>query len=686
MKRILKRFAGFMAITLCCAMLVPFVVMADQLPVLSDYNNLPEGCLVMGMEDVDRSVKGSNSYLLVINERVRQSTSEYTRNIFYDFSNLPDNTSNYSSKRQDFEGRNGRIVQSPGVVMTFQYTDRVTGPEEFLKQYTAITDEEYRNKSRENTPDSIKIETIGKYKAVHCTIIDEQAEGYFQNEHWYIPLSTSIPHYGTVYLKLIISNDVRIYGDLKIDEMTTIYEQWLEECLVTTENWVNELMKVTYNVRTENFVEGPVSGDWPQPGDDPTLVGKTQPEDDPVLTEEPQSGGDTAPVQEPESSKDPVLPDNKNSANEERGAGSNSDDYVDPAEAAMLSILAILLAILFGNAGGFVPPVPVGAGVPSGGGPVSTGDLSRWIKPDDDGDLIATDPVSGQQRSFVNNGDGTFTDPVTGVTYTPQELNDQLERRAENADTIWQDETQFERNVAEDSKRNEERTSFSLDTERELQDKRAADERELRQQRMAEKLGIKSDASREHIQSAYEHERDSALADSEYEAEVAKEYDESIETLEKYEDGADYLMSAGEALGGTPGKVVSATYKGVKNIGSTMAEKGVNTGAFVEGAIKGGTEAATTLMDAGVGKAGVTIGGTIAGEIAEAVNDNEDIGDAIKEGLVKGAGNASIGAVGDAIGGAVEGEGLLNKAAEATEKLAETAYGKEIVDPNLKKV
>ena len=151
MKRILKRFAGFMAITLCCAMLVPFVVMADQLPVLSDYNNLPEGCLVMGMEDVDRSVKGSNSYLLVINERVRQSTSEYTRNIFYDFSNLPDNTSNYSSKRQDFEGRNGRIVQSPGVVMTFQYTDRVTGPEEFLKQYTAITDEEYRNKSRENT-------------------------------------------------------------------------------------------------------------------------------------------------------------------------------------------------------------------------------------------------------------------------------------------------------------------------------------------------------------------------------------------------------------------------------------------------------------------------------------------------------------------------------------------------------
>ena len=35
----------------------------------------------------------------------------------------------------------------------------------------------------------------------------------------------------------------------------------------------------------------------------------------------------------------------------------------------------------------------------------------------------------------------------------------------------------------------------------------------------------------------------------------------------------------------------------------------------------------------------------------------------------------------EAVGDAVGGDGLLNKAAETVEKLAETAYGKEIVDP-----
>jgi len=115
-------------------------------------------------------------------------------------------------------------------------------------------------------------------------------------------------------------------------------------------------------------------------------------------------------------------------------------------------------------------------------------------------------------------------------------------------------------------------------------------------------------------------------------------------------------------------------------------KKGLSTGSVIEGVIKGGTEAATTLMDSGIAKAGVTIGGTVAGEVAGAVNDGTDIGDAIKDGLISGSGNAAIGAVGDAIGEAVEGGGLLNKAAETAGKIAETAYGKEIVDPMLDKL
>jgi hypothetical protein len=166
----------------------------------------------------------------------------------------------------------------------------------------------------------------------------------------------------------------------------------------------------------------------------------------------------------------------------------------------------------------------------------------------------------------------------------------------------------------------------------------------------------------------------------------AKRHDMAVDALETTVDIADYAMSAGESLGGAAGKAVSATYKGIKNTVSTVAEKGLSTGSVIEGVIKGGTEAATTLMDSGIAKAGVTIGGTVAGEVAGAINDGTDIGDAIKDGLITGSGNAAIGAVGDAIGEAVEGDGLLNKAAETAEKIAETAYGKEIVDPMLDKL
>ena len=98
----------------------------------------------------------------------------------------------------------------------------------------------------------------------------------------------------------------------------------------------------------------------------------------------------------------------------------------------IISIFAILLSILFGNTGGFIPTVPAG----TGGAPAPAPDVggqSRWLRFDDDGDIEATDPVNGQKRTFVNNGDGTYTDPVSGTTYTPQELSEQMEHRADNA-------------------------------------------------------------------------------------------------------------------------------------------------------------------------------------------------------------------------------------------------------------
>ncbi|NLE24031.1 MAG: hypothetical protein GX625_01610, partial [Clostridiaceae bacterium] len=300
-------------------------------------------------------------------------------------------------------------------------------------------------------------------------------------------------------------------------------------------------------------------------------------------------------------------------------------------------------------------------------------------------DIEATDPISGEKRSFVHNGDGTYTDPISGTTYTPEELSRQMNHREENAQTIRQDQEQFNKNVDEDSKRNEELSKDSKILEEDL--KRLREERAHREkvERIATDLGM-SGASEADVKKelARRMERDEEFRQKMHD--YADRLDMAVDALETTVDIADYAMSAGESLGGAAGKAVSATYKGIKNTVSTVAEKGLSTGSVIEGVIKGGTEAATTLMDSGIAKAGVTIGGTVAGEVAGAVNDGTDIGDAIKDGLITGSGNAAIGAVGDAIGEAVEGDGLLNKAAETAEKIAETAYGKEIVDPMLDKL
>ncbi|WMI82531.1 phage tail tape measure protein [Anaerotignum sp. MB30-C6] len=357
------------------------------------------------------------------------------------------------------------------------------------------------------------------------------------------------------------------------------------------------------------------------------------------------------------------------------GNSAKDADHAGPLTTIIISILALLLSILFGNTGGFIPTVPVGTGGAPAPAPAGDG-LSRWLRFDGDGDIEATDPVTGQRRTFVQNGDGTYTDPVTGATYTPEELSEQLEHRADNSDTIRQDEAQLEQNVREDRERNQERSDESRQLEEDLQRERQERSRKEKIERIATDLGM-SGASEDQVRAELERRME---RDEEYRQKMndyAERRDMAVDVLEATVEMADYTMSAGETL--VPGgKTVSATYKGVKNITSTMMEKGASWGSFTEGAIKGGTEAATTMMKGGIGKAGVSFGGTVAGEVAEAVNDGGDLTEALAEGAVKGTLNAASGAVGDAYGDMVGGTDALNKAAETAGKLGEVGFEKNV--------
>ena len=363
--------------------------------------------------------------------------------------------------------------------------------------------------------------------------------------------------------------------------------------------------------------------------------------------------------------------------------GSGNSDHAGPLATITISILAILLSILFGNTGGFIPTVPVGTGGAPAPAPAGS-DLSRWLRFDGDGDIEATDPVNGQRRTFVKNGDGTYTDPVSGATYTPEELSEQLDHRADNAGTIRQDEAQFEQNVSEDSQRNQERSEESSQLEKDLQRERQERTRKEKVERVATDLGM-SGASEKQVIDELKRRME---RDEEYRQKMndyAQRRDTAVDILEATVEIADYTMAAGEAV--VPGgKTVSATYKGIKNTVSTMAEKGASWGSFTEGVIKGGTEAATTVMDAGIGKAATAFGGTVAGEVAEAVNDGVDLTDALVRGTVKGTFNAASGAVGDAYGDAVGGtygemlgkDSTIKKVAETAGKLGEVGFEKNV--------
>ena len=359
------------------------------------------------------------------------------------------------------------------------------------------------------------------------------------------------------------------------------------------------------------------------------------------------------------------------------GKGGNSPTPADPSKTLIISIIAILAAILFGNAGGSLGPAPA----ESGGGPpsftdnfpgVSQTDLGPWVRFDSDGDLQSTDPVTGQQRTFVDNGDGTYTDPLTGATYTPEELSGQMGHRADNADTIRQDQEQFERNVREDAERNKELSSDSKNLQEELQ--RLREERARREsvERIAVNLGM-SGASEDEVRQELERrlERDEAFRQKMND--YAKNRDTAVDILETVVEAVDFGMAIGEVV--VPGgQTVSAVYQGAKNVVETVGEKGASLSSLAEGVVKGGTDAVTTMMDSGIRKAATTIAGTAAGEVMGAVTDGKDITKAAADGLLKGAGNAVTGAVGDAVGDAAK-----STSGKVTEKIVETALDKTVI-------
>lgn len=179
---------------------------------------------------------------------------------------------------------------------------------------------------------------------------------------------------------------------------------------------------------------------------------------------------------------------------------SHNPDWLDmPASKGAAAALAVITALL-GAAGGVVGGAlggPLGSLLGSaaqaagsaaegalGGTPDTSGepeqkeDLGPYIRRDPDGDLEVNDPATGEKRVYVANGNGTYTNPLTGATYTPDELKASLESRAENAELIRQDDAFNKAAIEEQRAANQEKSWRAKQAEAENAAERAKEAEE----------------------------------------------------------------------------------------------------------------------------------------------------------------------------------------------------------------
>lgn len=106
------------------------------------------------------------------------------------------------------------------------------------------------------------------------------------------------------------------------------------------------------------------------------------------------------------------------------------------AGGTVIGIIVVALTEAIGGAAGGASGGAAGGAAGAGGGIEGNPYISR----DSDGDINVTDPVTGERRTYVSNGDGTYTNPLTGATYNEGGLISSAESREENADVLSKDE------------------------------------------------------------------------------------------------------------------------------------------------------------------------------------------------------------------------------------------------------
>jgi len=137
------------------------------------------------------------------------------------------------------------------------------------------------------------------------------------------------------------------------------------------------------------------------------------------------------------------------------------DRQATPEEAVAIGSLAALLAILLGGAGtigggvggalgGAIPP-PI-EGTPSGPPPIENpyqGVEDKYVTRHPDGSITVKDPITGEQRLYLPDGQGGYDNPLGGGYPSETDMLDHLAFLDRNRPTLSQDAETAARNQAE---------------------------------------------------------------------------------------------------------------------------------------------------------------------------------------------------------------------------------------------
>lgn len=308
-------------------------------------------------------------------------------------------------------------------------------------------------------------------------------------------------------------------------------------------------------------------------------------------------------------------------------------------------------AVAGGLAGGAGGSGGGGAGGIGGGfGGVTPGqNIGPHIRVDADGDLNVVDPATGQKRIYVSNGDGTYTNPLSGATYTPDGLRNSLDSISNNSNLIRQDYNTAQNAVNQQRSDNQGLSWEAKDYTQQKQEMEDQFRREDARNQTLYKHGAYDgnvNTAKKNIikQQSREFENQAGYAATDAYANAGYQ---TAQTVQKTADGAMNVLATLEPTGA--GKMVNDVYSAGKAVAGNTAEVLTGQKTVAQGmadtVIDTTTDIAKNHTNTVAGKFAVNTtmeGGKAALKGVTAGKTAEEIEDDTIRGMAKGFNEATI--------------------------------------------